>query len=306
MAVPGRRHEAPELPETRTMHPKVCRGSPGAPALTLAQVTLVTKPVRTTFVAGETLEGVLELTCSSEKCALGEIGLELTGREELSSLDHIALNVFLRRATVFQSVQLPSNAVDPAKPVGAGAAFWLARRGRTRFPFAFALPSEAPSSCRFGRDNAAVRYELRATAWIVYEGERTLLARTFDVLVLERWSDIESGDWWTRSSKAEATDKPGRGGTGALRIEAELGPPAIFWRADVEEGDQRYLGHDEICVRLMVSNASTKSVRSASRNRRAADSLGLGRQANPVPSTRPPPSARAGTEARDAARALCG
>ena len=222
-------------------------------------MTLTTKPARTTFVAGETLEGVLELTCSSDKAALGEIGLELTGREELSSLDHIASNVFLRRATVFQSVQLPSTAVDPSKPVGAAGAFWLARRGRTRFPFAFALPKDAPSSCRFGRDNAAVRYELRATAWIVYEGERTLLARTFDVLVLEHWTDIETGDWWSRPSRAEAADKVAR--AGSLRVEAEIGPPSMFWRADVEDGGQaRCAGHDEICVRLTVRNASTKSV----------------------------------------------
>jgi hypothetical protein len=46
-----------------------------------SKVTLHVRPDRTLYVAGQSINGVLELACSSEKVWLGRIGLELRGAE---------------------------------------------------------------------------------------------------------------------------------------------------------------------------------------------------------------------------------
>jgi hypothetical protein len=46
-----------------------------------SKVTLTCRPAKPLFVAGQHVDGVLEIACSSEKLWLGHIGIELRGAE---------------------------------------------------------------------------------------------------------------------------------------------------------------------------------------------------------------------------------
>lgn len=170
---------------------------------------------------------------------------------ELTSLDHTATHVNLSKQVAFQTAHAPSNAVLAERSVNG---FFLARKGRTRFNFSFPLPKTLPSSCQFGRQ-AASRFLLRATAAIIYEGERTLLTTKKDVMVLERWD--EHPDWW-RPVKANVSDRVAFGGSGSLHMEA-CTEPAIFWRPLIDDdGRIHFDGRDEIIVRISVRNSTTR------------------------------------------------
>jgi hypothetical protein len=57
-----------------------------------SRVSLAVRPSKALHVAGNKVEGVLELACSSDKLWLGRIGLEARGAERecaYSSLEHI-------------------------------------------------------------------------------------------------------------------------------------------------------------------------------------------------------------------------
>lgn len=49
-----------------------------------SKVTLTCRPAKPLFTAGQHLEGILELACSSDKVWLGGIALELRGAERES------------------------------------------------------------------------------------------------------------------------------------------------------------------------------------------------------------------------------
>lgn len=46
-----------------------------------SKVTLLIRPTCASYVAGQRVEGVVELSCNSERAWLGKIGMELVGQE---------------------------------------------------------------------------------------------------------------------------------------------------------------------------------------------------------------------------------
>jgi hypothetical protein len=109
----------------------------------------------TIYTAGGILTGRLVLTSSSGRSLkLGEISVELTAYEELSVKDNTASQSFLSSRLVFQCENLPpSNAVHGPKENG----YWMAKKGKTTFPFAFKIPIDAPSSVGYG-SSASLKY----------------------------------------------------------------------------------------------------------------------------------------------------
>ncbi|KAF9897513.1 hypothetical protein BX616_005479, partial [Lobosporangium transversale] len=110
----------------------------------------------TIFQAGGNLFGRMEITAtSSRSLKLGEIAVELAAYEEITSKDFTATQSFLSSRLCFQGPNIPpSNAVHgPCDEDG----FWMAKKGKTTFPFAFQLPLDCPSSLVFGQ-TASLRY----------------------------------------------------------------------------------------------------------------------------------------------------
>ncbi|KAK3838430.1 MAG: hypothetical protein JOS17DRAFT_287667 [Linnemannia elongata] len=110
----------------------------------------------TIFQAGGTLFGRMEVTAtSSRSLKLGEIAVELAAYEEITSKEFTATQSFLSSRLCFQGTGIPpSNAVHgPCDDDG----FWMAKKGKTTFPFAFQLPLDCPSSLVFGQ-TASLRY----------------------------------------------------------------------------------------------------------------------------------------------------
>ncbi|KAF8944405.1 hypothetical protein BGZ47_004304, partial [Haplosporangium gracile] len=110
----------------------------------------------TLFQAGGTLFGRMEVTAtSSRSLKLGEIAVELAAYEEITSKEFTATQSFLSSRLCFQGTGIsPSNAVHG--PCDDGR-FWMAKKGKTTFPFAFQLPLDCPSSLVFGQ-TASLRY----------------------------------------------------------------------------------------------------------------------------------------------------
>ncbi len=142
------------------------------------------------------------------------------------------MQLFLFNRTLFQGEGLPpSNAVLPTAP-GAGG-YYSARKGRTTFPFSFALPRSAPSSVSFA-GHAALRYTLKATAQVSWEGARSLVAARTDALVVERWTDDGAdGDndedlaRYSEPREGVADTRLFMGGAGQVWLEAGV-PRALY------------------------------------------------------------------------------
>ncbi|KAG6901787.1 hypothetical protein C0995_007890 [Termitomyces sp. Mi166 len=145
------------------------------------------------YVAGKFVAGKMEVECRADKgLGIGVIMVELFAVQdntELTSRDHSATSTFLHSRRLYQGPDLPpSNAVqahplteDPPYPPH----YHQARRGISTFLFRIPIPSSAPSSINFGSDLARVRYELRATAGVVWKGEKTLVVCKRDIDVVE-------------------------------------------------------------------------------------------------------------------------
>jgi hypothetical protein len=143
----------------------------------------------------------------------------------------------MHAARVFQGGALPpSNAVlahaDPALPPG----YWPARRGQTAFLFRFPLPPRAPASIAFGKGLARVRYEVRASAAVVWKGERRLVTASREAVVVEDIEDVEQ--------KAEAI---------------VVGENGKIWAQARVVGGMLVAGAGA-CLELQVKNHSTKKV----------------------------------------------
>ncbi|KAN0065786.1 hypothetical protein ACQY0O_000916 [Thecaphora frezii] len=197
----------------------------------------------TIFEAGGTISGRLELTCTSQKVRLGEIAIELEGVEELSSRDHAATQLFLYNRTLFQGEHLPpSNAVLPA---AAHNGYRTARKGRTTFPFRFRLPSTAPSCVTFS-GNAALRYQLKATAQTWWNDERTIVTYRREAFVVEKWSD-ELDEKYRRPVEAIGDTRLFMGGHGAVWLEAGV-IEQLFW------------GGGQVLIRCGIKNNTKRQV----------------------------------------------
>ncbi|GAA5995410.1 uncharacterized protein JCM10292_005155 [Rhodotorula paludigena] len=216
---------------------------------------------RDAYVAGQTLRGVLEVAVKGE-IALGEIGLELCGTEELRSRDHTSTRRLLATRVDFQGNGLPpSNAVVPgSRPIQSS--FYPALPGRTRFAFTFTIPADMPSTCALG-SNATTRYELRAFASSLCDGNVDIRSEKLEVRVVERWADWREGEW-NKGVKRSASEKLAIGGDGKLDLVASVGkgewverPPRLFWRADA---DMEVAGKGKIEVHAKVHNLSKRHV----------------------------------------------
>ncbi|KAJ1549231.1 hypothetical protein HK405_007436 [Cladochytrium tenue] len=141
------------------------------------------------WVAGETLEGVLELECTSASAVrLGDIWVELTGKEELKCdvIGETRCNRFLQLEERFQGPKTPpTDAVAGPRHDG----FWLARRARTLFPFWFRLPETAPSTVAFKKDAASVTYTVTGYVKFILAGSVETMYRTATLEVVESLDD---------------------------------------------------------------------------------------------------------------------
>jgi hypothetical protein len=167
---------------------------------------------------------------------------------------------------LFQGPGLPpSNAVAAGSSPSQGG-YYPALRGRTRFDFSFDLPKDLPSTCSFGA-NAVVRYELRAFASSIFEGDVDLKSEKKEVLVVERWDDWRKGNWSTGIEKEAEQALRGREGglvsiKGGIENDEWSGSlPRLFWWRDVDEGVE---GKGSIEVRLRINNTSNRHVSSTS------------------------------------------
>jgi hypothetical protein len=209
------------------------------------------------FIAGGTISGKLEMECKADSgLGIGVLKVELFAIEgmfraflhafgyscvpELTSRDHSATSTFIHAIRLFQGQGLPpSNAVlthalpnEPPLPPH----YWQARRGQTSFLFRFPLPPCTPGSIDFGRGLARVRYEVRATAGVVWKGERRLVTHAHDAPVVEDAVDVDM--------KAEAV---------------VVGENGKIWAQGRVIGGVLVAGASA-CLELQVKNHSTKKV----------------------------------------------
>ncbi|KAG5718451.1 hypothetical protein E4T56_gene4118, partial [Termitomyces sp. T112] len=146
------------------------------------------------YVAGKFIAGKMEVECQADKgLGINVIMVELLAMQELMSRDHSATSTFIHSRRLFQGPDLPpSNAVQ-AHPLSGDPSYpphyHQARRGISTFLFRIPLPSSAPSSINFGSGLARVRYELRATAEAVWQGEKTLIVCKREIDVVESFEE---------------------------------------------------------------------------------------------------------------------
>jgi hypothetical protein len=173
-----------------------------------------------------------------------------TRRTELRSLDHSASRLFLSALTYFQSGSLPpSNAVAPGTASLGG--YWPARKGRTRFNFAFDLPATSPSAVSFA-GNATVRYSLKAIVQAQFLGERTIVMRNVNVNVIEKWDDWKDDKFWTHPE--EEVER------GAVRVELRATRPGVlFWKGEqCDDGTgATNPGRSHVELRIRIKNDSS-------------------------------------------------
>ncbi|KAK3842849.1 MAG: hypothetical protein J3R72DRAFT_121666 [Linnemannia gamsii] len=172
----------------------------------------------TIFQAGGTLFGRMEVTAtSSRSLKMGEIAVELAAYEEITSKEFTATQSFLSSRLCFQGSGIPpSNAVHgPCDEDG----FWMAKKGKTTFPFAFQLPLDCPSSLVFGQ-TASLRYVVTGLVQVFYHGKDETILKSKEAFVVEAW-DGYNPEYRLPVQGANST-KLFWGGSGALELEALL------------------------------------------------------------------------------------
>ncbi|KAK4057483.1 hypothetical protein OIO90_001552 [Microbotryomycetes sp. JL221] len=212
------------------------------------------------WLAGEVVTGTLELTVTSNELQLGEVGVEFAGFEELRLRDHTSTRRLLSARVDFQGGSLPpSNATIQGAPQ-KHAGFWPALRGRTRFPFSFRLPRDAPSSVSLG-GNATTRYELRAFVSSILDDNVDVRSEKRSVRVVERWKDWDSGEW-VEPIESKAAERLKVGADGYVNLAVAVGhdewsqqPLRLFWCGNPDFGWQ---GKNQIELRARVQNLSKR------------------------------------------------
>ncbi|GAA5866799.1 hypothetical protein JCM1840_004270 [Sporobolomyces johnsonii] len=220
---------------------------------------LLDRPI---YVAGASLVGELEVAVKGKELALGEIAIELNAKEELRNRDHTSTRRLLNQNLTFQGPCLPpSAAIVPGSSPLKGS-YYPALHGRTRFPFSFPLPKTLPSTCAFGA-NAITRYELHASAMVMFDGEVDIRSENKEVVVVERWEDWRKGNWTQGVEKAAQQELKGRE-AGVVKMHASIGKdpwsgtlPRLFWWRDVDQGIE---GKGSVEVRVRLKNATKRHV----------------------------------------------
>ncbi|KAJ3193940.1 hypothetical protein HK101_003788 [Irineochytrium annulatum] len=111
----------------------------------------------TVHVAGSPLKGLLEIECSRPNLRLGEIMVEICGVEVITDGDEPYSEQFFTDSYLLQADPVEGPAVN---------GFWKAKSGKFHFPFAFDLPSDAPSSFVF-KGVALLKYTI--TSYVQYQ-----------------------------------------------------------------------------------------------------------------------------------------
>ncbi|KAF9182115.1 hypothetical protein BGZ51_004958 [Haplosporangium sp. Z 767] len=172
----------------------------------------------TIFQAGGNLFGRMEIIAtSSRSLKLGEIAVELAAYEEISTKEFTATQSFLSSRLCFQGPSIPpSNAVHgPCDEDG----FWMAKKGKTTFPFAFQLPLDCPSSLVFGQ-TASLRYVVTGLVQVFYHGKDETILKSKEAFVVEAWDGYNPD--YRLPVKASNSTKLFWGGSGSLTLEAKL------------------------------------------------------------------------------------
>ena len=159
---------------------------------------------------------------------------------ELTSRDHSATSTFLHSRRLFQGPGLPpSNAVqahplpgDPPLPPD----HHQARRGISTFLFRIPLPASSPPSINFGSDLATIKYELRASVSVFWNGEKRLVTCKKDIKVVENFEE----DFGRAEPEAVVVGEHGK-----------------IWAQGKVVGGMIVAG-ESACVELQVKNHSSK------------------------------------------------
>ncbi|KAG0055624.1 hypothetical protein BGZ83_007924 [Gryganskiella cystojenkinii] len=173
----------------------------------------------TIFQAGGNLFGRMEVTAtSSRSLKLGEIAVELAAYEEITSKEFTATQSFLSSRLCFQGAKNlpPSNAVHGSCDENG---FWMAKKGKTTFPFAFQLPLDCPSSLVFGQ-TASLRYVVTGLVQVFYHGKDETVIKTKEAFVVEAWDGYNPE--YRLPVRASNSTKLFWGGSGNLMLEAML------------------------------------------------------------------------------------
>ncbi|RKP14869.1 hypothetical protein BJ684DRAFT_18747 [Piptocephalis cylindrospora] len=216
------------------------------------------------IVAGSPVVGRVETTCLSSHARLGEMVIELYAYEEVTAdtgtgnylepsskgLSNTVRPIYKHRL-VLQDTSHPSDAVLAAQPVDEGG-YFVAKKGRTLFPFAIPLPTDLPTSVetRVGH----VRYVLSATIMVgcldeveaeFRDPERLVSSKRLSVY--ERWGSEEVKKGRGMVVVGEARKRAFLGGTGSLEC------TAASTRGIITLGGMAY-------VRVAVRNGTKKRV----------------------------------------------
>ncbi|KAF9914950.1 hypothetical protein BX616_007237 [Lobosporangium transversale] len=171
------------------------------------------------FNAGGELSGRLEIQCSSSRSVmLSDMVIELLGYEALAK-DHLAPKVFHKTVLRLQDIRHPSQAVqENIDPDSEG--YWMARKGRTIFPFRLNIQDTLPNS--YDSKLGQVRYIISAIALMKANHHKEVVHHTREVCIYETWTTDDIAQARRRSVKADTSKRLFMGGEGSLEMYAEL------------------------------------------------------------------------------------
>ncbi|KAG0050429.1 hypothetical protein BGZ83_004805 [Gryganskiella cystojenkinii] len=171
------------------------------------------------FNAGGELSGRLEVQCSSSRSVMfADMIIELLGYEALTK-DHLAPKIFHKTVLRLQDVRHPSQAVqENIEPDGEG--YWLARKGRTIFPFRLNVQDTLPNS--YDSKLGQVRYVASAIATMKANQHKEVVNHSREVFIYETWTTDDITQARRKSVKADTSKRLFMGGEGSLEMYAEL------------------------------------------------------------------------------------
>ncbi|KAF9321214.1 hypothetical protein BG003_003038 [Podila horticola] len=171
------------------------------------------------FNAGGELSGRLEIQCSSSRSVkLADMFIELLGYEALAK-DHLTPKIFHKTILRLQDIRHASQAVqENIEPDAEG--FWLARKGRTIFPFRLNIQDTLPNS--YDSKLGQVRYVASAIACMKANQHKEVVNHTREVFIYETWTTDDITQARKKSVKADTSKRLFMGGDGSLEMYAEL------------------------------------------------------------------------------------
>ncbi|KAF9983871.1 hypothetical protein BGZ75_004560 [Mortierella antarctica] len=144
--------------------------------------------------------------------------IELLGYEALAK-DHLAPKVFHKTVLRLQDIRHPSQAVqEHIDPDAEG--YWMARKGRTIFPFRLNIQDTLPNS--YDSKLGHVRYAVSAIALMKANHHKEIVNHTREVFIYETWTTDDIAQARRKSVKADTSKRLFMGGEGSLEMYAEL------------------------------------------------------------------------------------